>query len=70
MTYEIKQNTCECCDEKFLTMDVPLGNLTIDETETDVAQVELSTEQAMDVYQQLREYLLYWQWPKNNQLHM
>ncbi len=42
-------------------MDVPLGNLTIDDSlvDADVATVELSTDQAMDVYQQLREYLLY-----------
>ena len=61
MTYQIKENTCECCDKTFLTLDVPLGNLTIDDSlvDSDVAQVELSADQAMTVYQQLREYLLY-----------
>ncbi len=61
MTYQIKENTCECCDKTFLTMDVPLGNLTIDESleNSNVAQVELSTEEATAVYHQLREFLLY-----------
>lgn len=61
MTYQITEQTCECCDKKFLTMDVPLGNLTIDDSlvDADVATVELSTDEAMDVYQQLREFLLY-----------
>ncbi len=68
MTYQIKQNECECCNKTFLTMDVPLGNLTIDDSlvDADVATVELSTDQAMDVYQQLREYLLYWKWLISN----
>ncbi len=61
MTYQIKENTCGCCDKTFLTMDVPLGNLTINDSlvDADIAQVELSADEAMDVYQQLREYLLY-----------
>ena len=58
MTYQITENTCECCEATFLTMDVPLENLTIEE-DADEAQVELSTEEAMALYQQLREYLLY-----------
>lgn len=42
-------------------MDVPLENLSINDSlvDADVAKVELSADQAMDVYQQLREYLLY-----------
>ena len=68
MTYQITEQTCECCNKQFLTMDIPLESISIDESQADVdgqlAQLELSNDEAMALYQNLREYLLYWkQWP-------